>query len=201
MIPTAYPLAWPPTIPRTETREFSPFRVSQEQALNELLDELRRFGARDIVISTNIPLRRDGLPYAAARNREPDDPGVAAWFTVLGNRRVIACDRWLTVGGNIRAIDQTIFAIRGIERWGTGWMRDAAFAGFAALGPGSSPAPHWCAVLDVPCDATLEQIEAAYRQLARRHHPDNGGDEAAMAKLNEAVAQARAAANGTVVAR
>jgi len=41
-------------------------------------------------------------------------------------------------------------------------------------------------VLGVAPSATREAIRAAYRSLARRHHPDLGGDAARMAALNEA---------------
>lgn len=44
-------------------------------------------------------------------------------------------------------------------------------------------------ILDVPRDATAEQIKKAYRALARKHHPDvNPGDKAAEAKFKEAQA-------------
>lgn len=32
-------------------------------------------------------------------------------------------------------------------------------------------------ILEVPKDATVEQIKKAYRKLALKHHPDKGGDE------------------------
>lgn len=42
------------------------------------------------------------------------------------------------------------------------------------------------AVLGVPHTADRREIQRAYRALARRSHPDFGGDESAMARLNEA---------------
>ena len=42
------------------------------------------------------------------------------------------------------------------------------------------------AVLGVPQTADRREIQRAYRVLARRTHPDFGGDESAMARLNEA---------------
>lgn len=42
------------------------------------------------------------------------------------------------------------------------------------------------AVLGVQRSADRAAIQAAYRVLARRHHPDFGGDEQAMARINEA---------------
>jgi curved DNA-binding protein CbpA len=42
------------------------------------------------------------------------------------------------------------------------------------------------AVLGVESDADATTIRAAYRRLARRHHPDTGGDERIMMVLNKA---------------
>jgi len=40
------------------------------------------------------------------------------------------------------------------------------------------------AVLDLPADATLQELKARYKQLAKRHHPDlHGGDKKAEERL------------------
>ena len=41
-------------------------------------------------------------------------------------------------------------------------------------------------VLGVETDADRPAIQAAYRRLARLHHPDFGGNQSVMARLNEA---------------
>jgi DnaJ domain len=41
-------------------------------------------------------------------------------------------------------------------------------------------------ILGARGDATREEIERRYKHLARRHHPDRGGDEEEMKALNEA---------------
>jgi hypothetical protein len=46
------------------------------------------------------------------------------------------------------------------------------------------------AVLGVSPDATLEEVRVARRRLARRAHPDHGGDEARMREINLAFDQA-----------
>jgi hypothetical protein len=42
------------------------------------------------------------------------------------------------------------------------------------------------AVLGVQPGATADEIHAAYRQAARRAHPDTGGDEASFRRVTEA---------------
>ena len=46
---------------------------------------------------------------------------------------VLACDRWLRVEDNIAAVAAHIGALRGIDRWGVGSVRQA-FAGYKRLG-------------------------------------------------------------------
>lgn len=58
----AYPLQRPPAWPRTEEPQWSRFDATQNEAQVGLHHELQLLGASDVVISTNIPLRRDGLP-------------------------------------------------------------------------------------------------------------------------------------------
>jgi hypothetical protein len=47
-------------------------------------------------------------------------------------------------------------------------------------------------VLHLTEDAPLEVIIAAYRALAQLHHPDHGGSDEAMARINDAYTSARA---------
>src|SRR5262249_39877743 len=99
-----------------------------------------------------------------------------------------ACDRWHAVEDNVWAISKTINAMRGILRWGTGEMMDAAFSGFVAIAP---PAPFdWRSELG-PVQ-TLAEAESAYRAKAKLRHPDSpGGSHESMARLNQAIARAR----------
>ena len=48
--------------------------------------------------------------------------------------------------------------------------------------------PEWYVVLGVPRSAFADEIQAAYRRLARRYHPDTSASDstAAMQQLNEA---------------
>ena len=175
----AYPLNWPPGRPRSTSRQYARFDVSLDRSVRDCRAEVSRLGGRDLIISTNIPLRRDGLPYS---NYRVTDPGVAVYFTYKKKQVCFACDQWLTIDDNMRAIVKTIEALRGIERWGSGDMMDQAFTGFTAL-----PAPEQpFQVLGVSANATRSEVERAYRALASKHHPDRGGDEQTMARINAA---------------
>lgn len=54
--------------------------------------------------------------------------------------------------------------------------------------------PDWCRVLYVLPNAPLEVVNAAYRTLSKRLHPDHGGSAERMKALNLAVERAREAA-------
>ncbi|MDE2105828.1 MAG: J domain-containing protein [Patescibacteria group bacterium] len=180
----AYPLTWPVGKPRKSWPESSRFRVTLGKAIKEVQAEVSRLGGSQLVISSNLPLRRDGVPYANAS--QPKDKGVAVYFTYRKKPMCFACDRWNRIEDNMWAIACTIDALRGIERWGSGSMVEQAFTGFTAL-----PAPEqWFQTLGVPADATADEINAAWRRLASEHHPDRGGDSATMARINQARDQA-----------
>ena len=114
----AFPLEWPHGWPRTEKPQRARFDTSFARARDGVMNELNRMGVADheIVISTNIQTRRDGLPYAS--HREPDDSGVAVYFDLDGREQCIPCDRWDRVRDNMQVIHKTIGALRGLERWG-----------------------------------------------------------------------------------
>lgn len=74
---TRFPLSWPAGRARTRSPARSKFKVqSFARVRDELLNELKLLGAKQIVLSSNLKLRRqDGLPLANQAN--PADPGVA----------------------------------------------------------------------------------------------------------------------------
>lgn len=193
---SAYPLQWPARWPRTRSPQRSRFGKwnappTTDSATQSLLAELKRLGAQRIVISTNVPLRKDGLPYS---NVSVDDKGVAIYFRLKDEPRVLACDKWSTIGENIYAIAKTIEATRGIERWGS-VTTEQAFAGYAALQEKTQPTC-W-ELLNVRKEglqlATPEGIETAeriilqaWREKIKTAHPQNGGSEQAFADVNAA---------------
>lgn len=179
---SAYPLEWPAGWPRSEEHTRSAYRVSYKVAVHELLKEVRLLGGEHLVISSDAPLRKvDGLPYTEAASEVSRDPGVAVYFALDGEPVVIACDQWNTVKDNIRAIGHTVVAMRMIQRSGATELLRRAFRGFKAL-PGPQARP-WFEMLGVPPTATLDEINRAFRKLAKDIHPDHGGDTREMANL------------------
>lgn len=146
-----------------------------------------------VVLSTNLELRPDGRPYVPYASRKPDDPAVAVYFTWRGQQYAFACDCWHLVEHNLQAIRKTIEAMRGIERWGTGEMVSAAFAGFKAQPEQAGPSSGftWWAVLGFSSPVASEaDIDAAYKRLAKQYHPDQqGGSHELMQQLNQARTQ------------
>lgn len=189
---SAYPLCWPDGWPRTALPTRARFSVSFAQARDGIIHQLELMGVPDyrVILSTNIELRRDGLPYA---NRpEPNDTGAAVyWYDEKANqRRTMPCDRWDRVKDNLRAIEKSLDALRGLERWGTPGIVERAFTGFASLPPGGDD---WRSVLGVVGTESLEQIKRRYRDLVRQAHPDLGGSVHEMQRLNQAMEAAERA--------
>lgn len=179
---TAHPLSWPMGWKRTNYRTHSRYGDrSVAGARAELVGELRLMGAKDVVISSNLELRNDGMPRSG--QRQPSDPGVAVYFKRKGANGCFACDTWLAIEDNIWAIVLTVKALRQIDRAGASDMLDRAFTGFAAL---PAPSVDWWTVLGVNRMAPEADIRAKYRELAKRHHPDVGGDRVEFERIQQA---------------
>ncbi len=195
MTASAYPLEWPEGWPRTHIdsrKSNSPFQTTFDRARNDLRNELKLLRAGNVVISSWLPLRNDGEPRADVARRRIDDPGVAVYFTLRGRQMVMARDTYWSVHDNLRSICLAISHLRGLERHGGATMMERAFEGFAALPPptGSKPARPWPEVLEIPAEAPVWMIEAAFKHKAKVCHPDAGGSDAMMAELNAARDQA-----------
>ena len=201
---TAFPLQWPVgwkrTAPgyRTEARfgrarsrngdGYVPGRaLTIGEAVDRVTTELRRMGLgrEDVVISTNLRLKIDGLPYSV--QAEPEDPGAAVyWVDQTLERKVMAIDIYDRIADNLAAVAATLDAMRAIERHGGATVLERAYTGFTAL-----PAPTgttWREVLQFSTTAVVSAavVTARYRQLASEAHPDKGGTSEAMARLNAA---------------
>jgi hypothetical protein len=178
----SYPLSWPEGWKRTTSRKFGQFRtgnrwISVNDATRRVLNEFRhmQISADDIIVSTNVPLRLDGMPRS---DQEPADPGVAIyWQTKKHGMRCIATDRYQHVADNLAAIAATLEAMRAIERHGGAQIIERAFLGFAAL-PETATQP-WREVLGIAPEITPtpDLVQSRYRALVKLHHPDITGDK------------------------
>ena len=162
----AYPLQWPHGQPRTKIRTDSVFRVTPAVSYAEMIKELESFGAKNVVVSTNIPLRKDGTPYRDGLTEKMYDPGVAVYFLRGKTQVAIAVDQYLLPWENCRALGKAIEAFRAIERSGAKQVLDQAFTGFAALPP-PTQGRHWSEIIGVPRTASVADIQAAYKAKAR----------------------------------
>lgn len=190
--PTRYPLAWPTGWKRMPSyqRKDAAFKrngkgLSVFDGVQRVMDELQRLGvhADDVIVSTNLQTRLDGLPRSNQAN--PGDPGVCVYWqkSPKDPMRCMAVDRYTTVQDNLAAVAATLEAMRSIERHGGAAILDRAFTGFAAL-----PAPvvgrrDWWTVLELPSTASQAEIREAFNRLAREHHPDRGGTDERMAEI------------------
>lgn len=172
----AYPIQWPVGWPRTEKSDRVRAHFSKQVVRSlavvrdELLNELKLLGAdtESVVINSNMRLRKDGFPVSG--QAQPEDVGVVVYFDLNGQPKAFPCDKWDRVEDNMRAISLTINALRGLDRWGSKHMADAAFQGFDALPAQSQQG--WWSVLRISRDALTESVQTQYRSLVMKHHPD-----------------------------
>ena len=183
----AFPLCWPSGWPRTKSTINSRFQQTMYSAASNLRTELQRLGGSEIIVSTSVPLRKDGIPLS--KPPVDGDVGAAVYFKRKGRAVCLACDQYNDVGDNIHALAKTIAAMRDIERWGSTDLLDRAFEGFMAL-PASTKRPYW-EVLGISEEATLDEAKSAWRKLSQKHHPDNGGDHDRMSEINTAMDEAK----------
>jgi hypothetical protein len=219
-----FPLYWPEDWPRSTKRKAGEYRVTLPQARHQLERELRLMGAARVVISTNLALRRDGLPVASAS--EPTDPGVAVYWLERGAlslsraptasdqraefrmgpdvERVIACDQWTRVRDNVRAVGLAIAALRALKRSGASQILDRMLVGLNVPRLAAhNPQRTWREVFGWPeaHKPAHEAVHSRYRELSRLRHPDRGGSHEATVELNDAYKRALAElANGATVA-
>lgn len=184
-----FPLDWPLGYKKTAQRKRSLFKpqtpdVVQEQAYKEL----RLLGAKKVVISSNIPLRKDGRMFAEYLTKKIDDPGIAIYFHFDGDDVVMCCDQYDYPIDNLHALSKGIEAVRGMNRWGVSDFIKRAFTGFKAL-PEAISTQAWYEVLGVDKTADKEAIKSAYRKMAQIHHPDTGGSSAMFDRLSKAYQQ------------
>lgn len=217
----SYPLRWPDGWPKTAAADrqrghqfktaasggsYGKNLVTFARARRLLIEEMERIGADRVVISSGVDVRVDGVPRNGinADSFKMREPGVAIYFMLKGRAMVMAQDAFDNPAANLRSLGLAIEALRSLERHGGGTMMNRAFDGFTALPPpaGSKPTRPWWQVLRFP-EAPEErellsaaEVKARFHTLAKRLHPDAGGDADEMVELNAARDEAIAAVQG-----
>lgn len=206
VMPTeSYPLAWPAGKPVTRNSVRSPFGRNHTVAsgIDEIRRNLKLMGGRNVVVTSNLPMRNDGQPSGSASVREGASRGVAVYWTVDNTPHVMACDTYWRVECNMRAIALSLEAMRGIERWGA-VQAAQMFQGFQALPPGTGEVPEaqrpWREVLGgdagwpdgLSPEDELVIAKARYKAAIKKVHPDAGAgaDPDKAAELNQAMVDA-----------
>ncbi|WEL30601.1 Molecular chaperone DnaJ [Haloferax volcanii] len=182
---------WPANFERTPSSDRVPnrdFKVSLAKAFIDLERSLDRIGVDDFDYEFDARQRqKDKRPYA---NASPDDPSFVVRWTKNGEQFAVACDRHTRLRDNVRMVGLYLEEKRKMEDRpvATG---ESEFAN-ARLPPASEddvvaeplPKPH--EILGVSPDAPDHVILGAYRELAREHHPDSGGDESEFKRIENA---------------
>lgn len=186
MIDATFPLDWPheygfKRTPAADRREWPGKRLTRDWSYHKIYktlgEEIERSGGSDVLVSTNLEVsQRTGKPLM---NRgEPDDPGVAVYWEMEGERYAMAADAFVTVLGNMRCIAVSIADLRRIDGRGIHQFSRRSLLGFKALpAPGQGSGLSWWDVLGIDRTATLEDGKRAYRQLASVYHPGGSNSD------------------------
>lgn len=186
------PITQWPTEP-TKQRQDSRFDSSYDQTLSLLVRELEFLSAKNIrvemYISENM-VRRDGWVYASAR---PTQPGVVLRFEGSHGIVQMPCDTFHHWQDNLRAIALSLEALRKVDRYGCS-KQGEQYRGWTALPPASGDistpqeAANFIAQYCIyPPHAIVRELDAAYKEAARKCHPDTGGNHELFLKLQKAV--------------
>lgn len=190
----AYPLTWPIGYKRTDKhrRKDSRFQQTPEAAQTFLRTEVSRLPGKNLIVSTNIPLRKDGYLYADMMKSKIDDPGAAIYFEYKAKQISMCCDQYERPWENIYALGKGIESLRGMDRWGVSDFLERAFTGFAALPEviTLNQKSIWqiLGLNEKPGSAII--VHQAYKQQSKKVHPDTGGSVEAFHELQVAYEQA-----------
>jgi hypothetical protein len=188
---------WPGTRTPSYRRRRAQFRSTYSKTLDQLEVELKHLRARDIVIQAGFGLdqiRNVGWPRSSARPHS--DTGVIVSFRTPQGELSFPCDRYQDWEDNLRAITLSHAALRAVDRYGV-TQHAEQYRGWQAL---PAPAPSNAMTRDIaatvlanysmftPGEVMTDSAkrEEAYRQAAKRAHPDAGGSHEAFVLVQQA---------------
>ncbi|MFN5959198.1 MAG: hypothetical protein ACK462_14820 [Planctomyces sp.] len=175
----------------------SPYRAGWTSIAAMLRHELAALEVRQAIVEMNVAendIRNDGWIRSTAR---PRSPGVRLFFDSKYGPLRYECATWADWEHNVFAIARTLRAQRMIARDGA-VKGDQVYAGWKALpSTPATPAAEFASVRDAmrwlssigKGDIVSElptDLQAVYRAAARKAHPDAGGSDELMAKVNRA---------------
>jgi hypothetical protein len=167
------------------------------KAFEKLRYELARIKATEVVIEAGYKasqVRADGWPYSSAK---PEHGQVRVSFKKAGTLAMaFLCGGWREVEQNVYMIALTLERLRAIERYGC-VQSEEQYRGWARLPAGNTiamgewataeDALRWLAsVAGFAATVSLRDLDQVYRAASRKAHPDLGGSDELMAKVNRA---------------
>lgn len=176
----AFPLHWPEGYTKKLFAVKSRFKTTLAQARDYVKLEVDRLKGKNLIISSNLPVNKNGELRADFERFKVASYGVAVYFHRKNQQVCICCDKYDQVRDNLHAIGRTLEALRQIDRDGVSDFLDKSFTGFAALpAPGETTMNFWPVLeLEGP-PADVSYVHHAYKQLAKIRHPDTptGSDQ------------------------
>jgi hypothetical protein len=193
---------WPRDMTDFIERKRSPFKTRFEKTIILLRAELRHLSAPSGVIQAAFEERHiDSSSGMFRADRKPLHPGVVvAADTRHGAQKWVCddCDKWTD---NVHAIVLTLQRLRladlyGVPKKGEQYAGWKMLPGPITLGPAAAPgmsidqaARLMASATDFPADKILRSSsvwQSAYREAARKHHPDRGGNASEWKNLQDA---------------
>ena len=186
---------WQTPVP-AKSAKASAYKSGWGHIVRMLQRELAMLGAKQVIVEMDIDeydIRNDGWIRS---NATPRTPGVRMFFESKHGPLTYETAAWKSWEHNIYAIARTLAAQRAIARDGC-VKGDQAYQGWKALPGGGEPvaAAEWESIeaarafLAQVAGYGLSEIKVGwdlYRLAAKRAHPDAGGSNELMAKVNRA---------------
>lgn len=179
---------WPVTKKRRAVRKRGPFSVNLATAADRVEKEISLFtrNVGEVWIYAN---GKKGAYHAFLANQTvTNSPEVVVQFDLDGKEFLIAADAFDDPAQNLAGIAEEIKSMRARVRNGVQTL-DEILSTFSALPAPPRPTVDWREVLGNHDE--LVTAERAYKARSLKAHPDQGGTDEAMARLNEAIRQAR----------
>jgi len=184
-------LDWPSEFERTDPEDRKPypggFRVTRAVAFSNILNELQTWdGVTDVQLDSGAEHQKQNpnKPYA---NSSFDDPGVVVRFSKDGEDMAAACDRWDSPRDNAQDLYHYLHETRMQEQRGTVTGQSEYSKLRLPSGDGSvvgQEPPH--EVLGIEPESPEAVVKAAFREKVKDVHPDQGGTNEQMKRLQEA---------------